>query len=158
MLLNLPFRLNGNSVKLLENVLNNFQYRNVGNFALDALLDNGLTFITRKLFGRYGMEGFGFLDSFASAKLGFNKLFEKFRYCFGQPLMDAVTKYRNVRFGGKFIKIESVAAAFIARFTLFFGESFFTAAVKTRRGVTGKTFAKALKSCKRKKARWTRDI
>ncbi|EJT78009.1 hypothetical protein GGTG_03112 [Gaeumannomyces tritici R3-111a-1] len=41
------------------------------NFALDAFLDNGLTFVTRKLFGRYGMEGFGFLDSFAGAKLNF---------------------------------------------------------------------------------------
>ncbi|EJT82293.1 hypothetical protein GGTG_02267 [Gaeumannomyces tritici R3-111a-1] len=41
------------------------------NFALDALLNNGLTFVTRKLFGRYGMEGFGFLNSFTGAKLNF---------------------------------------------------------------------------------------
>ncbi|EJT72083.1 hypothetical protein GGTG_11330, partial [Gaeumannomyces tritici R3-111a-1] len=67
-------------------------------------------------------------------------------------------KKSNVRFGGKFIKIESVAAAFVARFTLFFGEGFFAAAVKTRRGVTGKTLAKVLKGCKRKRAQWTRNI
>ncbi|EJT68213.1 hypothetical protein GGTG_14209, partial [Gaeumannomyces tritici R3-111a-1] len=191
------------------------------NFALNALLNNGLTFIARKLFGRYGMEGFGFLNSLTGAKLGFNKLFEKFRYCFKQLLVNgfrtiieiyrytgvdgiiliclttkiAAIKYRtlciiifkkgqinkvliialleinnflqrkriantyikqkksNVRFGGKSIKIENVAAAFVARFTFFFGESFFTAAVKARRGVTGKTFAGVLKGCKRKRAR-----
>ncbi|EJT78010.1 hypothetical protein GGTG_03113, partial [Gaeumannomyces tritici R3-111a-1] len=67
-------------------------------------------------------------------------------------------KKSNVRFGGKFIKIKSVAAAFVARFTLFFGKGFFAAAVKARRGVTGKTFAGILKSCKRKKAQWTRNI
>ncbi|EJT71553.1 hypothetical protein GGTG_10810 [Gaeumannomyces tritici R3-111a-1] len=178
-LLNLLFRLNGNGVKLLKNVL-----------------------------------GFGFLNGFAGAKLDFNKLFEKFRYCFKKPLVYAyrytgvngiiliylttkitVTKYRtlriivfkkgqinkipiialleinnflqrkcvaniyvkqgksNVRFGGKSIKIESVAAAFVARFTLFFGEGFFVAAVKARRGVTGKTFARILKGYKRKRAR-----
>ncbi|EJT72142.1 hypothetical protein GGTG_09009 [Gaeumannomyces tritici R3-111a-1] len=183
------------------------------NFALDALLDNGLTFVTRKLFGRYGIKGFGFLNSLTGAKLSFNKLFEKLRYCFGQLFVNAyrytgvngiiliclitkitVTKYRtlriivfkkgqinkvliiallkidnlpqrervadiyikrkkgNVRFGGKSIKIKNVATAFVTRFTLFFGEGFFTAAVKARRGVTGKTLAGILKSCKRKRA------
>ncbi|EJT81758.1 hypothetical protein GGTG_01733, partial [Gaeumannomyces tritici R3-111a-1] len=67
-------------------------------------------------------------------------------------------KKGNVRFGGKSIKIESVAAALVARFTLFFSESLFAAAVKTRRGVTGKTLAEILKSYKRKRARWTRNI
>ncbi|EJT75577.1 hypothetical protein GGTG_05510, partial [Gaeumannomyces tritici R3-111a-1] len=62
-------------------------------------------------------------------------------------------KKGNIYFGGRFIGIESVAAAFVARFTLFFGESFFAAAVKARRGVTGKTLAKVLKGCKRKRAR-----
>ncbi|EJT68082.1 hypothetical protein GGTG_14339, partial [Gaeumannomyces tritici R3-111a-1] len=197
--------------------------------------------VTRKLFGQYSIKKFGFLNSFAGAKLGFNKLFKKFRYLlghflkpfekfnasfiinyvfaintFGKPrtvikaywytgvngiilicLITKITviKYRtfriiilkkgqinkvliiallkinnfsrrervtniyikqkksSIRFGGKFIGIKSVAAAFVARFTLFFGESFFAAAVKTRRGVTGKTFAEVLKSCKRKKAR-----
>ncbi|EJT81123.1 hypothetical protein GGTG_01108, partial [Gaeumannomyces tritici R3-111a-1] len=173
------------------------------NFALDALLNNGLTFVARKLFGRYGIKGFGFLDSFTGAKLGFSKLFEKFRYRFGQLLINvliclttkiAAIKYRtfriiifkkgqinkvliiallkidnflrrkrvadthvkqgksNVYFGGRFIKIKSVAVAFVARFTLFFGESLFAAAVKARRGVTGKTFAGILKGCKRKRA------
>ncbi|EJT73527.1 hypothetical protein GGTG_10364, partial [Gaeumannomyces tritici R3-111a-1] len=61
-------------------------------------------------------------------------------------------KKGNVRFGNKFIKIESVAAAFVARFTLFFGGGFFAATVKARRGVTGKTFAGILKGCKRKRA------
>ncbi|EJT70329.1 hypothetical protein GGTG_11357 [Gaeumannomyces tritici R3-111a-1] len=55
-------------------------------------------------------------------------------------------------------KIPHVPSALVARFTLFFGGSFFAAAVKTRRGVTGKTFVKGLKSCKRKRARWTRGI
>ncbi|EJT79108.1 hypothetical protein GGTG_04197, partial [Gaeumannomyces tritici R3-111a-1] len=189
-------------------------YCNVGNFALDALLNNGLTFVTRKLLGRYGIKGFNFLNGFAGAKLNFNKLFKKFRYCFKIPLVNAyrhtgvngiilicliikitVTKYRtfriiifkkkqinknliiallkinnllqrervaniyikrkkgNIRFGGKFIKIESVAAAFVAHFTLFFSGGFFAAAVKARRKVTGKTFAGILKGCKRKKAR-----
>ncbi|EJT82292.1 hypothetical protein GGTG_02266, partial [Gaeumannomyces tritici R3-111a-1] len=64
----------------------------------------------------------------------------------------------NVRFGGRFIKIESIAAALVARFTLFFGEGFFAAAAKACRGVTGKTFAGILKNCKRKRARWTRNI
>ncbi|EJT79112.1 hypothetical protein GGTG_04201, partial [Gaeumannomyces tritici R3-111a-1] len=67
-------------------------------------------------------------------------------------------KKSNVRFGSKSIKIKSVTAAFVARFTFFFGESFFIATVKTRRGVTGKTFAGILKSCKRKRAQWTRNI
>ncbi|EJT70498.1 hypothetical protein GGTG_11521, partial [Gaeumannomyces tritici R3-111a-1] len=177
--LNLPFRLNGNNVKLLKNVLR-----------------------------------FNFLDSLTNAKLGFNKLFKKLRYCFKKSLVNAyrytgvngivliylttkitATKYRtlriivfkkgqinkvliiallkidnflqrervadiyvkqkksNVRFKNKFIKIKSVAAAFVARFTLFFGGSFFAAAVKTRRGVTGKTLAEILKDCKRKRAR-----
>ncbi|EJT79982.1 hypothetical protein GGTG_05064, partial [Gaeumannomyces tritici R3-111a-1] len=62
-------------------------------------------------------------------------------------------KKGNIRFGGRFIGIESVAAAFVARFTLFFGGGFFAAAVKTRRGVTGKTLAEVLKGCKRKRAR-----
>ncbi|EJT79495.1 hypothetical protein GGTG_04579, partial [Gaeumannomyces tritici R3-111a-1] len=62
-------------------------------------------------------------------------------------------KKGNVRFESKFIGIKSVAAAFIARFTLFFGKGFFAAAVKARRGVTDKTFAGILKSCKRKRAR-----
>ncbi|EJT81754.1 hypothetical protein GGTG_01729, partial [Gaeumannomyces tritici R3-111a-1] len=176
------------------------------NFALNALLDNGLTFVTRKLFGRYSIKRFSFLDSLANAKLNFGKLFKKLRYRFKQLLVNgiiliylitkiAVTKYRtfriiifkkrqtdkiliiallkidnfpqrervadiyikrkkgNVRFGGKFIKIKSVAAAFVARFTLFFGGSFFAAAVKARRGVISKTLAGILKSCKRKKAR-----
>ncbi|EJT68303.1 hypothetical protein GGTG_14118, partial [Gaeumannomyces tritici R3-111a-1] len=184
------------------------------NFALDALLNNGLTFIARKLLGRYGIKGFSFLNNLASAKLSFGKLFKKLRYCFGQSLVNAyrhtgvngiiliclttkttAIKYRtlriivfkkgqinkipiialleidnfpqqkrvtdiyikrkkgNIRFGGKFIGIESVAAAFVARFTLFFGENLFAAAVKARRGVTGKTFAKILKSYKRKRAR-----
>ncbi|EJT74812.1 hypothetical protein GGTG_08650 [Gaeumannomyces tritici R3-111a-1] len=79
------------------------------NFAFNALLNNGLTLITRKLFGRY-----------------------------------AAIKYR----------IESAAAAFVARFTLFFGGGFFTAAVKARRGIIGNTFVKSLKGCKRKKVRW----
>ncbi|EJT81128.1 hypothetical protein GGTG_01113, partial [Gaeumannomyces tritici R3-111a-1] len=195
--------LNGDSVKLLKNVLNSFQYRSASNFALNAFLDNGLTFVTRKLFGQYGIKGFGFLNSFAGAKLGFGKLFEKLRYRFGQLLVNvlicltikiAATKYRtfriiilkkgqtnkipiiilleidnfpqrervaniyikrkrsNVRFRGRFIKIESVAAAFVARFTLFFGGNLFAAAVKARRGVIGKTFAGILKGCKRKRA------
>ncbi|EJT68365.1 hypothetical protein GGTG_14055, partial [Gaeumannomyces tritici R3-111a-1] len=169
-------------------------------------------------------KGFGLLNSFAGAKLGFNKFFEKFRFIanhvfaintFGKPrtiigtyrhtgvngiiliyltIKITVTKYRtlriivfkkgqinkvliiallkidnfpqrervtntyikrkksNIRFENKFIKIESVAAAFVARFTLFFGESFFAAAVKARRGVTGKTLAEILKGCKRKRA------
>ncbi|EJT68630.1 hypothetical protein GGTG_13796, partial [Gaeumannomyces tritici R3-111a-1] len=59
----------------------------------------------------------------------------------------------NVRFKSKFIKIKSVTAAFIARFTLFFGKNLFAAAVKARRGVTGKTFAGILKGYKRKRAR-----
>ncbi|EJT82060.1 hypothetical protein GGTG_02034, partial [Gaeumannomyces tritici R3-111a-1] len=177
------------------------------NFALNALLNNGLTFVARKLFGRYSIKRFGFLDSFAGAKLSFGKLFKKFRYRFGQPFVNVngiiliylttkitVIKYRtlriiifkkgqtnkvliialleidnllqrkrvtdtyikrkksNVRFGGKSIGIKSVAAAFVARFTLFFGGSFFAAAVKARRGVTGKTLAGILKGCKRKKA------
>ncbi|EJT74810.1 hypothetical protein GGTG_08648, partial [Gaeumannomyces tritici R3-111a-1] len=67
-------------------------------------------------------------------------------------------KKSNVRFKSKSIKIESVAAAFVARFTLFFSKGFFAAAVKARRGVTGKTLAGILKSCKRKRARWTRNI
>ncbi|EJT71731.1 hypothetical protein GGTG_10985, partial [Gaeumannomyces tritici R3-111a-1] len=62
-------------------------------------------------------------------------------------------KKSNVRFGGKFIGIESVAAALVARFTLFFGEGFFAAVAKARRGVTGRTFAGILKGCKRKRAR-----
>ncbi|EJT82068.1 hypothetical protein GGTG_02042, partial [Gaeumannomyces tritici R3-111a-1] len=184
------------------------------NFALDALLNNGLTFVTRKLFGRYGIKRFSFLDNFAGAKWGFNKLFEKLRYCFGQPFINAyrhtgvngiiliclttkitAIKYRtlriiilkkgqtnkvliialleidnflqrervantyikrkkgNIRFKNRFIKIKSVTAALIARFTLFFSKGFFAAAVKTRRGVTGKTFAEVLKGCKRKRAR-----
>ncbi|EJT70823.1 hypothetical protein GGTG_11846, partial [Gaeumannomyces tritici R3-111a-1] len=202
--LSLPFRLNGDSVKLLKNVLNNFQCYSASNFALDALLDNGLTFIARKLFGRYGIKGFSLLDSFAGAKLSFSKLFKKFRYYFKQSFINVLiclttkttaTKYRtlriivfkkgqinkvpiiallkidnllqrervaniyikqkkgNVRFGGRFIKIESVAAAFVTRFTLFFGEGFFAAAIKARRKVTGKTFAGILKGCKRKRAR-----
>ncbi|EJT68760.1 hypothetical protein GGTG_13672, partial [Gaeumannomyces tritici R3-111a-1] len=174
------------------------------NFALNALLNNGLTFVARKLLGRHSMEGFGFLNNFAGAKLGFGKLFEKLWYCFKQLLINvliclitkiAVTKHRtfriivfkkrqinkvliialleidnfpqrervadtyikrkksNVRFGGRFIGIKNVTAAFVARFTLFFGGGFFAAAVKARRGVTGKTFAEALKGCKRKRAR-----
>ncbi|EJT68192.1 hypothetical protein GGTG_14229, partial [Gaeumannomyces tritici R3-111a-1] len=175
-----------------------------GNFALNAFLNNGLTFIARKLFGQYSMERFGLLNNLTSAKLGFGKLFEKLRYRFKKSLVNVliclttkitVTKYctlriivfkkgqinkvlitallgidnllqrkrvanthvkrkkSNVRFGGKFIKIESVTAALVARFTLFFGKGFFAAAVKTRRGVTGKTFTRILKGCKRKRAR-----
>ncbi|EJT73532.1 hypothetical protein GGTG_07388 [Gaeumannomyces tritici R3-111a-1] len=80
--------------------------RLVGNFALDALLDNGLTFVARKLFGRYGIKGFSFLDGLTGAKLGFNKLFEKFRYRFGQSFVNVLiclttkttaTKYRTLR-------------------------------------------------------------
>ncbi|EJT78930.1 hypothetical protein GGTG_04022 [Gaeumannomyces tritici R3-111a-1] len=44
--------------------------------------------LARKLFGRYGIKGFGFLNSFASAKLNFNKLFEKFWYRFRQLLVN----------------------------------------------------------------------
>ncbi|EJT68580.1 hypothetical protein GGTG_13845, partial [Gaeumannomyces tritici R3-111a-1] len=62
-------------------------------------------------------------------------------------------KGSNVRFKSKFIGIESVAAALIARFTLFFGEGFFAAAAKARQRVTGKTLAGILKNCKRKRAR-----
>ncbi|EJT75220.1 hypothetical protein GGTG_05157 [Gaeumannomyces tritici R3-111a-1] len=56
-------------VKLLKNVLNNFQYRSANNFALNAFLNNGLTFVTRKLFGQYGIKRFNFLNNFAGAKL-----------------------------------------------------------------------------------------
>ncbi|EJT81827.1 hypothetical protein GGTG_01801 [Gaeumannomyces tritici R3-111a-1] len=186
----------------------------VNNFALNALLNNGLTFVTRKLFGQYSIKGFGFLNNFANAKLNFNKLFKKFRYRFKQPFINAyrytgvngivlicliikitAIKYRtfriiifkkrqinkipiialleidnllqrervinthikrkgsNIRFGGKFIKIKSIAAALVTHFTLFFGGNLFAAAVKARRGVTGKTFAGILKGYKRKRAR-----
>ncbi|EJT75218.1 hypothetical protein GGTG_05155 [Gaeumannomyces tritici R3-111a-1] len=49
------------------------------NFAINALLDNGLTFVTRKLFNRYNIKRFGFLNSFANAKISFSKLFKKLR-------------------------------------------------------------------------------
>ncbi|EJT80463.1 hypothetical protein GGTG_00462 [Gaeumannomyces tritici R3-111a-1] len=159
------------------------------NFALNALLNNGLTFVTRKLFGQYAL--ISFLKSFGivlsnwvngiiliclTTKITVIKyrtlriiIFKKKQI--NKVLIIALLKINNfpqrkrvaniyikrkksnVRFGGKFIGIKSVAAAFIARFTLFFGGGFFAAAVKARRGVTGKTFAGILKSCKRKKAR-----
>ncbi|EJT71112.1 hypothetical protein GGTG_10372 [Gaeumannomyces tritici R3-111a-1] len=62
--------------------------RLASSFALNALLNNGLTFVARKLFGRHGIKGFGFLNGFTGAKLGFNKLFEKLRYRFGQPFVN----------------------------------------------------------------------
>ncbi|EJT71149.1 hypothetical protein GGTG_10409 [Gaeumannomyces tritici R3-111a-1] len=196
--------IKGRKKSILKLFIKALKLNCASNFALNALLDNGLTFVTRKLFGRYGIKRFGFLNGLAGAKLGFNKLFEKFRYCFGQSLVNVliclttkttVTKYRtlriivfkkgqinrvliiallkidnflqrervantyvkrgkgNVRFKGRSIGIKSVAAALVARFTLFFGGGLFAAAVKTRRGVTGKTFAGVLKGCKRKRAR-----
>ncbi|EJT79801.1 hypothetical protein GGTG_04884 [Gaeumannomyces tritici R3-111a-1] len=64
--------------------------RFVGNFALNTFLDNGLTFVARKLFGRYGIKGFSLLNSFAGAKLSFSKLFKKLRYRFEQPFVNGI--------------------------------------------------------------------
>ncbi|EJT81707.1 hypothetical protein GGTG_01683 [Gaeumannomyces tritici R3-111a-1] len=90
--LNLPFRLNGNSAKLLENVL------------------------ARKLFGRYGMEKLGFLDSFAGAKLNFvlghfPKPFEKFDTSFIANhilAINAFKRFRNVIKAYRYIGINGI--------------------------------------------------
>ncbi|EJT79113.1 hypothetical protein GGTG_04202, partial [Gaeumannomyces tritici R3-111a-1] len=62
-------------------------------------------------------------------------------------------KKSGIRFKGKFIKVESAAAALVARFTLFFGGGFFAATVKARRRVIGSTLVKGLKGYKRKRVR-----